>query len=244
MSTPLETVPDVLKQALNPLVSVILPVYNTEKYVADAIKSVLAQTDARIELICVNDGSTDGSLEILRSFGDTITLIDLEKNQGIAHARNCGIRVAKGEFIAFMDADDLWEPTKLKKQCDAFLSHPEIDICFTLMNCFLSPELPDEVKAIRFCPPGANIAQTPPATLVRTAAFHRVGFFDPKWRVGEFIDWIERAKGLPLTTFCVQEVLIHRRIHETNTGVRDRDARSDYLRIIKESLERRRGQTV
>ena len=101
-----------------PLVSVILPVFNTELYVKEAIKSVLGQTYKNIEVICINDGSTDRSIDILKSFGDKIILIDSKENCGIGEARNKGIRIARGEFLTFMDSDDIWEPQP--KSCDFF----------------------------------------------------------------------------------------------------------------------------
>ncbi len=104
------------------LVSIIMPVYNCEKYVAKAIKSVQEQTYANWELIIVNDCSTDNSIckieEQIKSIKDKVTLINLAENQGVANARNIAIDKTYGRYIAYLDADDLWEKEKLHKQIE------------------------------------------------------------------------------------------------------------------------------
>jgi glycosyltransferase involved in cell wall biosynthesis len=100
-----------------PLVSVIMPAYNTARYIREAIDSVLDQDYPSKELIVIDDGSTDGTLEVLRSYGDRITLIE-QRNQGSAVARNAGLAAARGECIAFLDSDDIWLPGKLRLQVD------------------------------------------------------------------------------------------------------------------------------
>lgn len=224
-----------------PLVSVVMPVYNTERYVGEAIESVLAQADVSVELIVIDDGSTDGTREVLRSYGDRIKLVESDANSGIGAARNRGIAIARGEFLAFMDADDIWRSEKLSKQLAQFEADPDLDISFTMMQCFLSPELSDEIKARRHCPPDPAPGQLPPTVLVKKTSFDRVGPFDPKWRVGEFVDWLARARHLGLKQTMLGEVMLDRRIHDGNTGVVARDARADYVRIVREALERKRN---
>ncbi|HEY0656892.1 MAG TPA: glycosyltransferase family A protein, partial [Pyrinomonadaceae bacterium] len=102
-----------------PKVSVIIPNYNYAKYIAETIDSVLAQTYPNLEVIVVDDGSKDDSLKILRSYGDKITVIE-QKNQGVARARNIGTAYSNGEYIAFLDADDVWLPEKLARQMEKF----------------------------------------------------------------------------------------------------------------------------
>ena len=223
-----------------PLVSVILPVFNAEKYLADAVKSVLGQSYAPIELICVNDGSSDGTLDILKSFGEHIVLVDCAENSGIAAARNQGMRIARGEVIAFIDADDLWEPDKLTIQMHRLKANPGLDLSFTQMQCFISPELSEEVKALRDCPPDPIAGYVAASAVIRRAALEKVGFFDPNFRVGEFIDWFARAKKAALSYELEGTVLLHRRIHETNTGVTQRASRIDYVKAVRQALQRRR----
>ena len=112
-----------------PLVSVVMPVYNTEKYLAEAIESILTQTFTNFELIIVDDGSTDGSAEIIRAYerrDERIRFVQLGENMGDAGARNAGIALASGMYIAFMDGDDISLPVRLQKQVNVLESHPEI----------------------------------------------------------------------------------------------------------------------
>lgn len=221
-------------------ISVILPVFNGEKYLRDAIESVRAQTYPVSELICVNDGSTDGTRDILQSLGIAITHIDTGVNLGIGGARNVGLEKASGEYIAFMDADDLWLPEKLKTQMQVFDTKPEVEALFCSMECFISPDIPESDRAALYCPPGVQPAYIPSAFIVRAESFYRVGLFEPKWRIGEFIDWFARAKAVGLTYETLPDVLLRRRIHTNNVGVTARSSRADYLRILKESLDKRK----
>ncbi|MEJ0001894.1 MAG: glycosyltransferase family A protein [bacterium] len=223
-----------------PLVSVIMPVFNAEKYVKEAVESVLAQMHRHIEIICVNDASTDGSLEVLRSFGDAIRLIDSPENTGSGEARNKGVSLAGGDFIAFLDADDVWKPGKLAAQLDRFAANPALDLSFTHLQCFASPELSDEVKKLRYCDPDPMPGRIAGTMLARASFFRKAGLFDPRWRVGEFIDWIAKAEEAGLVSEVIPEVFLMRRIHETNTGVTERASRADYLKIVRESLGRKK----
>jgi glycosyltransferase involved in cell wall biosynthesis len=108
-----------------PLVSVIIPNYNYANYLRQAIDSVLLQTYSNIEIIVVDDGSKDASKEILKSYGDKISVI-FQQNSGVSAARNNGFAASKGEFIAFLDADDFWIPEKIAKQIDLFQSNPNL----------------------------------------------------------------------------------------------------------------------
>lgn len=115
------------------LVSIVVPVYNAEKFIRDTIETVKQQTYANWELLLVNDCSSDKSIEIIREYekeDSRINLINLDKNSGAAIARNAGIENAKGKFIAFLDSDDLWEENKLKKQID-FMKKNKYDFTFT-----------------------------------------------------------------------------------------------------------------
>lgn len=113
-----------------PSVSVIIPVYNCEKYVGPAIDSVLAQTYRDFELIVVNDGSTDGTPEVLSKYAGKIVRIDQE-NKNVAEARNTGVRAARGKYLAFLDSDDLWRPEKLEKQVAILEKNPSVGYVYT-----------------------------------------------------------------------------------------------------------------
>jgi glycosyltransferase involved in cell wall biosynthesis len=111
-------------------VSVIIPVYKVEKYVAATVESVLAQTYKNFELLIIDDGSPDKSIEICQQFTDNRIKIIRQENRGVAAARNTGIRHAQGEYLAFLDADDLWTPEKLAKHIEHLDNSPTVGVSF------------------------------------------------------------------------------------------------------------------
>jgi len=114
----------------SPLVSAVIPVYNGERFLAETIESVLAQTYKNIECIVVNDGSTDGTAEICRSYGDRIRYFE-KPNGGVSSARNLGIANANGELIAFLDADDLWKAEKIEQQVALFEQDSNVGLLYS-----------------------------------------------------------------------------------------------------------------
>ncbi|MHC4882565.1 MAG: glycosyltransferase family 2 protein [Planctomycetota bacterium] len=114
-------------------ISVVIPAYNAEKHIARAIESVLAQTRPAEEIIVVDDGSSDGTAEVVRSFGDKVILIQ-QPNAGVSVARNKGIEHATGDWIAFLDSDDEWLPEKLKLQSEHLSRNPDLRWTFTNMS--------------------------------------------------------------------------------------------------------------
>lgn len=113
-----------------PLVTVVMPVYNCEAYVGDAVRSALAQEYPHVEVLVIDDGSRDGTVDVLRGFGDAIRIIQVP-NGGPARARNLGMDQAQGEFIAFLDADDIWHPDKLRVQVEHLCANPAVGGCYT-----------------------------------------------------------------------------------------------------------------
>lgn len=114
-----------------PIVSVVMPVYNVEDYVEAAVESVLAQTYERLELLIIDDGGSDRSVELCRAFGDRRIRIISQKNRGLAGARNTGIRYARGELIAFLDSDDLWHPQKLARHLEHLSKRPQVGVSYS-----------------------------------------------------------------------------------------------------------------
>lgn len=224
------------------LVSVIIPVYNGERYIAEAIESVLAQDCRHIEIVAVNDGSTDGTEEVLRSYADVQYLY--QERQGASSARNRGVRFSSGEFIAFLDADDLWTKDKLKIQTSLFSADLDLDMVFGHAEQFYSPELEESLRGRIHLAAGSMPGYVPGSMLVKREAFLRVGFFDAGFRIGEFIDWYMRALDHGLNSCLAPEVALRRRIHDANTGIMERDSRKDYLRVLKASLDRRRAAGI
>ncbi len=197
-----------------PLVSVVMPAYNVAWCVGRAVDSVLAQDYRRRELIVVNDGSTDATRGLLDAYGDALTLID-QDNRGMSAARNAGIRRARGEYVAFLDADDRWLPQKLSRQVELMESRPELGFCSTaarvendegrLLNLWRCPGGSTDMLTTLFAE-NASIAGGCSAVIARRALFDRVGLFDE--RLGGFEDpdlWLRLAAVSGYA--CIDETL-------------------------------------
>lgn len=222
----------------NPLISIILPVYNGEAYLAEAIESMLNQKYKPIEIIVVDDGSTDKGAEIIKRYSELKYFF--QTNKGTASARNLGIQKANSSFLAFLDQDDLWVEKKLELQVKAFMRNPETDIVFGHIKQFLSPDIDESLKQKIFCPSLPMPGYLPSAMLIKKEAFLKVGLFDSAWQIGEWANWYVRASELKLRIAMLPELVALRRIHANNKGVLQRQSITEYARILKASLDRRR----
>lgn len=177
-------------------VSVVIPTYNCGRFIAEAVESVLAQTVRPAEIVVVDDGSTDDTAEIVAKFGDRVRYIRQE-NQGVGAARNKGAEVATGEFLAFLDADDYWAPTKLEKQLAKFAEDPEIGLVHCgFQNVDSYGNLLDKnlngsggwvaEKLLRFEP---SITAPGGTTLIKREAFRDVGGYDTNPDLHPSEDW-------------------------------------------------------
>ena len=221
------------------LVSVMIGVYNGERYLGEAIESVLAQTHSPVELIVVDDGSTDGSGEIAASYGPSVRCIRQERG-GMAASRNRAIREASGDFFAFLDADDRFPPAKLERQLAVFDAEPELDVVYGHVTEFLSPDLDERARALLREPAPDVPWPTPNLMLVRRQAFFRVGLFSTELKVGIGVDWYARASELGLRSEVPPIVVLERRLHADNNGIRERQFKPQYLQVLKAALDRRR----
>jgi glycosyltransferase involved in cell wall biosynthesis len=227
-----------------PLISVMIGVYNAERYLAEAIESVFAQSYRPLELIVVDDGSDDGSGDVARGYGDGLTYAH-QANAGNGSARNHAVRLASGELFAFLDADDRFLPEKLEHQFAALEADLDLDMVFGYVREFVSPELTDTERAsVR--PPAAEPMPWPAPNLmlIRRESFAGVGPFSEDVKVGVTVDWYARAKEAGLRGAVLPEVVLERRLHLTNNGLRERDSRQQYLHVLKASLDRRRAQAA
>jgi glycosyltransferase involved in cell wall biosynthesis len=224
---------------MNALVTVIVPVYNGEKYLKEALDTIFAQTHPLVEVVVIDDGSTDGTAEIAANFGSKVHIIR-KQNGGIGAARNIGVEAATGDYIAFLDADDLWTESKLLQQLQLFRKDPALDMVFGEVAQFFSPDMdPASLEKYRSLPPQMK-CQFAGTMLIKRTSFEKVGLFSTTLQVGEYIDWYCRAQELKLKQGVLPELVLKRRIHGANTTLQRRDSRSDYLRILHESLQRRR----
>lgn len=222
-----------------PLVSVIIPAYNAERYLADAITSVLKQSVGSPEIIVVDDGSTDHTAQVAKYFGSKVRF-QTQPNAGAGAARNTGVRLAQGQFIGFHDADDLWEKDKLERQLSHFDQNADLDMIFGHVEQFISPELIDmlnaQTPALTEAIPGLYAG----SMLIKREQFFRVGLFREDLKIGEFIDWYARAQDLDLNMLVLPQVVIKRRIHQTNQMRTKKEHHQTYVRVLKAALDRRR----
>lgn len=181
-----------------PKVSVIIPTYQHAHFVGQAIESVLAQTYKDYEIIVVDDGSTDNTSEVLAEFGDQVTVI-YQENRGLSAARNTGIRASKGEYVAFLDADDVWMPAKLEKQVPLFERNEAIGLVYSDLAYFDENEVRPGT-AFEEAPPQSGMVYSAifircpipmPTVIARRSCFDMVGLFDETLTACEDLDmWL------------------------------------------------------
>ena len=225
---------------MNPLLSVIIPVYNGEKYLAQALDSVKAQDYDPMEVIVVDDGSTDATAQIAQAWADVHYVY--QANQGSGSARNTGLAAAHGDFIAFLDADDRWAPNKLRLQVDYLLAHAETGFVLTHMEAFLEPGATWPAAYNRTHHAGHPVAYLPSAMLCRRTVFEHIGQFDPSYRTAEDSDWFFRARDAGVFVAVLPEVLLQRRIHASNLTWSAGVANPNLLRLVAASIGRKRGR--
>ena len=222
------------------LVSCIVPVFNGERYVAEALDSILAQTYRPLEVIVVDDGSTDGTAEVVAQYDDPVRYYR-QSNAGPAAARNTGLTMAQGAFVAFLDADDLWHAEKLSRQMVRFADRPQLDLCVTHIQNFWIPEMEQEAKQFhddRFSQPLPGYLTV--TLLARRAVFDTFGPFDPTVRHAEDVDWFLRAKEQQIVMELLPDTLVYRRMHQANMTREVVAGREALLRVTKAALDRRR----
>jgi glycosyltransferase involved in cell wall biosynthesis len=223
------------------LVSVVIPVFNGQDYLPAALESVARQTLSDLEIIIVDDGSTDATARLVAGFGDDRIRYLRQERSGAAAARNAGVRQAVGPLIAFLDADDLWLPEKLARQVSA-LEDGCGDLIFTKVEEFLSPDLTAaEASEVRL-KQGALNGLSASTCLVRRADFDRIGPLDTGLRIAEFIDWFTRAEEQGLQSHVIPDVLARRRVHRDNQTRLNPEARREYSFVAKRTLDRRRAK--
>jgi len=216
-------------------VSVIIPTYNYGRFISEAIRSVLDQTHPALEIVVVDDGSTDETREVVAKFGDSVKYIRQE-NAGVCAARNTGARESRGDLIAFLDADDTWQPTALEKQAARFAA----DASIGLVHCGLREFDADTGETIRLHMDGGEdgVAQNlllwegpvivgPGTVFVSRQAFDSVEGFDTRMKVGEDWDFCYRVArrfkvgfvSEPLLNYRSHAAAAHRDVAEMERGM-------------------------
>ena len=220
-------------------IDIIIPVYNGEKFIGEAIQSVLDQTFQRFNLIIINDGSTDSSEEIIHKYKeiDPRIISRTQKNRGQIPSLKMGRELSKSKYIAFIDADDLWEKTKLEKQYNLLSKTADVAVCFTLVREFDSLENQDIKYAARkedmkglskLCFLGAK------------SLFDTYGNFNDEEKLADFILWFGKLINDDVKYEVLNEVLAFRRIHGNN--MTQKINRLDYLKTIKRHIDAKRNK--
>jgi glycosyltransferase involved in cell wall biosynthesis len=226
-----------------PLVSVVLPVKNGERFLAQAIQSVLDQDYRPLEIVVVDGQSTDASPQIARSY-EGVRYVLQSGELGLSRARNLGIAESRCDYIAFINCDDLWEPAKLSAQVRYLLRHPEAQAVVTRATFFLEPgcSVPPGFRSALL--EGDYMALLPEALLARRSLFDRLGGFDETLTICDDIDWFARAQDENVTVAVLPDVLVHRRVHDSNLAYRRSSAKAvnaEMLQALKRSIARKRS---
>lgn len=224
---------------LKPLISVIVPVYNGEEFIKEAIDNILSQKYPALEIIIVNDGSTDNSEAIIKSLPTDLRYF-YQDNNGPSSARNRGIRDASGEFISFLDVDDLWPENNLNLLVSEMLHEPDLQV----IHGFAQVLEKNETTGIYDFTgnPKESFPGYIGAGLYRKSVFNEVGLFDTSMNFGEDADWFKRASELKINIRKLEEVTLYVRRHEKNMTRGKSLVELNALRVFKKSLDRSRNQ--
>ena len=221
-------------------VGVVLPVFNGEAHLQEALESIAAQTYPVCDVVAVDDGSTDASAHLLRDFGARVITTD---RVGQALARDRGRSMVRGDLIAFLDQDDRWLPDKLSRQVALLDAEPDVSFVGALSTVFLdagTQRPPWWKPAWDLGTP--ELSLLPSATLYRRSAFDVAGgFAAAAVAVSEDVAWTALAQDLGLRRAVVDEVLVQRRIHAHNTSRDQRERIHEHLAIVRASLARKRA---
>lgn len=221
-----------------PLVSVIIPVKDGERFLAQAIYSVLEQDYEPLEIIVVDGQSVDNTAEIAKSF-EAVRYIS-QVNWGIADAWNVGINAAPGEFVAFLSHDDLWTPNKLSVQVSYMLNHPEIQYTIAMVRFFLEPGYHIPPGFRKELLEGYHVGRIMETFVAHKAVFDTIGGFNPDLSTAEDVDWFARANDKTIPMAIVPTVLLHKRVHDTNLSMNIPTNNRDLLKALQRSIVRKR----
>jgi glycosyltransferase involved in cell wall biosynthesis len=220
------------------MTTVVIPVHNGARYIGEAVDSIRRQGWGSTEIVVVDDGSTDATPEVVRGLANVVYL--RQDHAGPAAALNRGAGAAAGRFIAFLSADDVWQPDKLERQHMALGSDPEGKLVFGHMQHFISPEIEPAVAGTLRCPAEAMPAYSAGTLLATRDTFHSVGPFDESFKVGEFLDWFGRARDLGMEIVMLSDFVSMRRVHESNHST-SALKKQTYAPVLKALLNRRRS---
>lgn len=225
-----------------PLISVVIPVYNGEKTIQETIESVTNQTFRDFELIVIDDGSQDSTLNIVKRIPDSRLKVFSFPNAGLAASRNRGIKLACGDYISFIDADDLWTPDKLEAQLQALQTHPQAAVAYSWTDCIdesgqfsrrgnhitIQGNVYAQLLLTDFIENGSNL-------LIRSQAFEMVGYFDESLPAAEDWDmWLRLAANYEFVVVPSPQVLY--RLSATSMSANVVRQEAACLRVIEQAF--------
>jgi len=221
-------------------VGVIIPVRDGERYLAEALDSVLAQSHPPHDIVVIDDGSRDRTVAVAQRYAPRVRCFS-QAAAGIGAARNSGVAEVRGEYLAFLDCDDVWPRDRLERQLAAFSAHPRPHLVFGHIEQFVSPELGPAARAELVCPDRPQPAFLANTMLAPREVWNRVGPFSTTAVRSEFLDWLLRARAAGLREIMVDDVVLRRRLHTSNHGRIKHDVAGEYALTLKHALDRRRA---
>lgn len=222
---------------MQPLVSVVIPAHNGALFLAETLQSVLDQSYEHWELLVIDNASQDSTRQVVERFPQA--KYSFLKEAGAAQARNLGISLSRGNYIALLDQDDLWTKEKLFKQVSFLETRLDCLACIGMQQIFLEPgyERPSWLKQDHLESP--QWAYLPSALMARKEAFLQIGLFDTNFPLAHDVAWFFKARHLA-SIGQLEEVLVHRRIHDGNLSHESLRLQKEILRVIQASLGERR----
>lgn len=225
------------------LISVIIPAYNYDRYLPEAIESILAQNYHPIEIIIVDDGSTDNTRNVCENLQKHIQYIHYiyQPNRGLPAALNAGLKIASGDLITFVDADDIWDPKKIKLQVDLLAENPSTEIVLGYLQRIHSTKSIDG-KPVFENYDNPAMALSLGAASIRRSVFDRVGLLDEELQYANDLDWFMRARELEISMKVHTDTVLFYRRHDRNMTNQVELGNQYLASMFKKSLDRRRGK--
>ena len=225
----------------NELVSVIVTTFNYGHYICEAIESILNQDYHPLEIIVIDDGSTDNTKEIINKYSDRLKYV-YQSNQGVAVALNRGVEIAAGKYIGFIDADDIWETNKTSIQMKSFDAKEHIDVVFGNVKQFYSPELTETERSRFLCPEGKLPGFSKGTMLVKTKIFSDSRGFNEENNFSDFVEWFGRRREDGVDYFMLDDLVLNRRIHLNNMTTKYKNKnQQETLRLLRKRLNRKKS---
>ncbi|MFB9278684.1 glycosyltransferase family 2 protein [Cohnella cellulosilytica] len=218
--------------------SIIMPLYNAGDYLEEAVESIRNQTwNGEREIIIVDDHSEDHSLALAQRCGDLVISVE---HGGAAKARNVGLQMASGNYIFFMDADDVLSPDALEHLFAAMKEDADCEVVYGKATDFVSPELSDEQQRRLKVREAGYGGVLPGCALIKKSVFERSGYFDENLSSGETVAWMMKLKETGAAVREINQITLKRRLHMTNTGrLKREEEMKNYAAILRERMLKR-----